>query len=126
MFLEMEVSYLSILLYMIIAGVISGAVVLLPVFVAKITGSQNQYKEKISPYECGFEPIGDVRPNKFNIKFYLVAILFVIFDLEIAFMFPWAVTLKQIGVFGFVSMMIFLAVLTLGFIYEWKKGALEW
>lgn len=122
----MELSYLSILLYMIIAGVISGAVVLLPTFVSKITGSQNQYKEKIAPYECGFEPIGDVRPNKFNIKFYLVAILFVIFDLEIAFMFPWAVTLKQIGVFGFVSMMIFLAVLTLGFIYEWKKGALEW
>ena len=122
----MEISYLSILLYMIIAGFISSAIVLLPVIVSKITGTSNQYKEKISPYECGFEPIGEVRPNKFNVKFYLVAILFVIFDLEIAFMFPWAVTLKEIGVFGYISMMIFLAVLTIGLAYEWKKGALDW
>ncbi len=111
---------------MVIAGAISVAVVLLPLFVSKITGSYNQYKEKVSPYECGFEPIGDIRPNKFNIKFYLVAILFVIFDLEIAFMFPWALTLREIGIFGFVSMMIFLAILTIGFAYEWKKGALDW
>ena len=122
----MEISYLSILLYMIIAGFISSAIVLLPVIISKITGTSNQYKEKVSPYECGFEPIGEVRPNKFNVKFYLVAILFVIFDLEIAFMFPWAVTLKQIGVSGYISMMIFLAVLTIGFVYEWKKGALDW
>ena len=122
----MEISYLSILLYMLIAGLISSLIVLLPIIVSKITGTSSQYKEKISPYECGFEPIGDVRPNKFNIKFYLVAIIFVVFDLEIAFMFPWAVTLKEIGVFGFTSMMIFLAVLTIGFVYEWKKGAFDW
>jgi NADH-quinone oxidoreductase subunit A len=122
----MEISYLSILLYIIIAGAISCAIVLLPVFIAKITGTENQYKEKISPYECGFEPIGEARPNKFNIKFYLVAILFVIFDLEIAFMFPWAVSLREIGIFGYTSMMIFIAILTIGFIYEWKKGALDW
>lgn len=122
----MEISYLSILLYMIIAGLISAVVVLLPLIVSKITGTSNQYKEKVSPYECGFEPIGEVRPNKFSIKFYLVAILFVIFDLEIAFMFPWAITLKEIGVFGYISMMIFFAVLTIGLVYEWKKGALDW
>lgn len=122
----MEVSYLSILLYMLIAGAVSCAIVILPYFVGKITGEENQYKEKLTPYECGFEPVGDVRPNKFSIKFYLVAILFVIFDLEIAFMFPWAVSLRQIGVFGYASMMIFLVILTIGFVYEWKKGALDW
>lgn len=121
----MEISYLSILLYMLIAGVISAAVVILPLIISKITGTSNQYEEKISPYECGFEPTGG-RPNQFNVKFYLVAILFVIFDLEIAFMFPWAVSLREIGVAGYTSMMIFLAILTIGFIYEWKKGALEW
>lgn len=121
----MELSYLSILLYAFIAGVVSFAIVILPFFISKITGTNNQYKEKISPYECGFDPIG-TRPSKFNVKFYLVAILFVIFDLEIAFMFPWAVSLREIGIFGYVSMMIFLAVLTVGFVYEWKKGALEW
>jgi NADH-quinone oxidoreductase subunit A len=121
----MEISYLSILLYMLIAGFISAAVVILPLIISRITGTSNQYKEKISPYECGFEPIGN-RPNQFNVKFYLVAILFVIFDLEIAFMFPWAVSLREIGVAGYTSMMIFLAILTIGFIYEWKKGALEW
>jgi NADH-quinone oxidoreductase subunit A len=122
----MEISYLSILLYMIVAGVLSFAIVLLPAIISKIIGTSNQYKEKVSPYECGFEPIGEVRPNKFNVKFYLVAILFVIFDLEIAFMFPWAVSLKEIGLFGYASMMIFLAVLTIGFAYEWKRGALDW
>jgi NADH-quinone oxidoreductase subunit A len=110
---------------MLIAGALTGAIVLLPVIVSKITGTQNQYGEKISPYECGFDSIGGL-PNKFNIKFYLVSILFVIFDLEIAFMFPWAISLREIGVFGYVSMMIFIAVLSIGFIYEWKKGALEW
>ena len=111
---------------MIVAGVLSFAIVLLPAIISKIIGTSNQYKEKVSPYECGFEPIGEVRPNKFNVKFYLVAILFVIFDLEIAFMFPWAVSLKEIGLFGYASMMIFLAVLTIGFAYEWKRGALDW
>jgi NADH-quinone oxidoreductase subunit A len=81
--------------------------------------------EKLSAYECGFEPFGDAR-GKFDVRFYLVAILFIIFDLEVAFLFPWAISLKTIGVFGFTSMMVFLSVLTVGFAYEWKKGALEW
>ena len=80
---------------------------------------------KLSAYECGFEPFDDAR-RKFDVRFYLVAILFIIFDLEVAFLFPWAVTLGDTGWFGFASMMLFLAVLTIGFIYEWKKGALEW
>lgn len=122
----MDISYLSILLYMLIAGIISCAIVVLPLIISRITGTCNQYKEKISPYECGFEPVGDVKPNRFNVKFYLVAILFVVFDLEIAFMFPWAISLKDIGVFGYASMMIFFLILTIGFIYEWKKGALDW
>lgn len=82
-------------------------------------------KEKLSTYECGFEPFGDAR-GQFDVRFYLVAILFIIFDLEVAFLFPWAVSLKEIGMFGFWSMMVFLGVLTIGFVYEWKKGALEW
>lgn len=81
--------------------------------------------EKLSSYECGFEPFDDAR-GKFDIQFYLVAILFIIFDLEIAFLFPWAITLGETGIFGFWSMFTFLGVLTIGFIYEWKKGALEW
>ncbi len=81
--------------------------------------------EKLSPYECGFEPFEDSR-MKFDVRYYLVAILFIIFDLEIAFLFPWAIVLDEIGVFGFWAMMLFLGVLVVGFIYEWKKGALEW
>lgn len=121
----MELSYLSIVLYMIIAGLVSFAIVCLPMIISKITGTHNQYKEKITPYECGFEPIG-ARPSKFNVRFYIIAILFVIFDLEITFMFPWAVSLSEIGVFGYISMMIFLSILIIGFIYEWRKGALDW
>ncbi|MDG4543718.1 MAG: NADH-quinone oxidoreductase subunit A [Rickettsiales bacterium] len=82
-------------------------------------------KEKLSQYECGFEAFSDSR-GKFDVRFYLVAILFIIFDLEIAFLFPWAISLREIGEFGFWSMMVFLGVLTVGFIYEWKKGGLEW
>ena len=81
--------------------------------------------EKVSAYECGFDAFDDAR-MKFDIRFYLVSILFIIFDLEVAFLFPWAVSLKEVGAFGFWSMMVFLAVLTIGFIYEWRKGALEW
>ena len=81
--------------------------------------------EKLSPYECGFEAFEDAR-MKFDVRYYLVAILFILFDLEIAFLFPWAVVLKEIGLFGFVAMMVFLGILVVGFIYEWKKGALEW
>ena len=86
---------------------------------------KNPDPEKLSTYECGFEPFEDSR-MEFDVRFYLVAILFIIFDLEIAFLFPWAISLGSIGLFGFLSMMIFLFILTVGFVYEWKKGALDW
>jgi NADH-quinone oxidoreductase subunit A len=92
---------------------------------ALIIGSQKPDIEKLTAYECGFDAFDDSR-KPFDVRFYLVAILFIIFDLEIAFLFPWAVALSDIGLFGFWSMMVFLAVLTVGFVYEWKKGALEW
>jgi NADH-quinone oxidoreductase subunit A len=92
---------------------------------ALIIGRQKPDKEKLSAYECGFESAGESR-SKFDVRFYLVAILFIIFDLEIAFLFPWAVSLGALGWAGFGSMMVFLAVLAVGFVYEWKKGALEW
>ena len=92
---------------------------------AFVIGNQNPDPEKNSPFECGFDVFEDTRVE-FDVRFYLVAILFIIFDLEIAFLFPWAVSLGNIGLFGFWSMMVFLLVLTIGFIYEWKKGALEW
>ena len=90
-----------------------------------LLAKQKPDAEKLSPYECGFDPFSDAR-HKFDVRFYLVSILFIIFDLEIAFLFPWAVSLGAIGLFGFWSMMVFLGVLTVGFIYEWRKGALEW
>ena len=90
-----------------------------------IVGNTNPDKEKLSAYECGFEAFDDAR-GRFDVRFYLVAILFIIFDLEVAFLFPWAISLNKIGILGFWSMMFFLLVLTIGFIYEWKKGALEW
>lgn len=114
-------SYLPILLFLIIALGLSVAVIILP----KIIASNRPDNAKLSAYECGFEAFGDSR-RKFDVRFYLVAILFIIFDLEIAFLFPWAISLKYIGDFGFWSMMLFLAILTIGFIYEWRKGALEW
>ena len=115
------IEFLPILIFMIIALGISGAMVLGSLLVAK----QKPDAEKNSAYECGFDAFGDAR-NKFDVRFYLVTLLFIIFDLEIAFLFPWAISLKGIGVFGFWSMVVFLGVLTVGFIYEWKKGALEW
>ena len=90
-----------------------------------IIARQKPDSEKLSAYECGFEPFEDAR-IKFDVRFYLVAILFIIFDLEVAFLFPWAVSLGDIGVFGFWSMVVFLGILTIGFVYEWRKGALEW
>jgi NADH-quinone oxidoreductase subunit A len=113
--------YLPILVFLVIAGVIA---------VAMLGGSlllahQKPYAEKLSAYECGFEAFDDAR-RRFDVRYYLVAILFIIFDLEVAFLFPWAVALKGIGVLGFWSMIAFLSVLTIGFIYEWCKGALEW
>ena len=113
--------YLPILLFLGIALVVAIAAVGMSFVIAK----QKPDSEKLSAYECGFEAFDDARA-KFDVRFYLVAILFIIFDLEIAFLFPWAVALGDIGSFGFCSMMVFLGVLTIGFIYEWKKGALEW
>ncbi len=114
-------NYYPILLFLLIAGVVAGVMV----GGSRIAAPQRPYPEKLSAYECGFEPFDDAR-RRFDVRFYLVAILFIIFDLEVAFLFPWAVTLGDLGVFGFLSMMGFLAVLTVGFIYEWNKGALEW
>ena len=113
--------YLSIIIFVFVAlGLSIGFIVLNFLFSPK-----NPDPEKLSAYECGFEAFGDSR-MEFDVRFYLVAILFIIFDLEIAFLFPWAVSLGSIGALGFWSMMIFLFVLTIGFVYEWKKGALDW
>ena len=113
--------YLSIIIFLFIALALSVGFV----FINFILSPKNPDPEKLSTYECGFEAFGDSR-IEFDIRFYLVAILFIIFDLEIAFLFPWAISLGNIGLLGFFSMMIFLSILTIGFIYEWKKGALEW
>ena len=118
---EFLLNYLPILVFIGIAAVVSMAAVTLSLIVAK----QKPDSEKLSAYECGFDAFDDAR-HKFDVRFYLVAILFIIFDLEIAFLFPWAMTLGSIGLFGFWSMVCFLGVLTVGFIYEWKKGALDW
>jgi len=104
---------------------IAVALSLVMVVASYVVARQKPDSEKLSPYECGFEPFDDAR-SKFDVRFYLVAILFIIFDLEVAFLFPWAVSLGSLGMFGFWSMVVFLAVLTVGFIYEWRKGALEW
>ncbi len=115
------IEYLPILIFLVMALIIScGAV-----FMSLVAGKQSSYPEKVSTYECGFEPFEESR-GKFEVKFYLVAILFIIFDLEIIFLFPWALAFNEIGALGFWSMMFFLLVLTVGFIYEWMKGALDW
>jgi NADH-quinone oxidoreductase subunit A len=113
--------YFPILLFILI-GIAVGVV---PVALGWLIGPNRPDSEKLSPYECGFEAFEDAR-MRFDVRYYLVAILFILFDLEIAFLFPWAIVLEEIGMFGFVSMMIFLAILVVGFVYEWKKGALEW
>ena len=114
-------NYLPVLVF-ILVGILFGVGHLVAGFVI---GPRRPYDEKLSPYECGFEPFGDARAP-FDVRYYLVAILFILFDLEIAFLFPWAVVLDQIGLAGFLAMMVFLAILVVGFVYEWKKGALEW
>jgi len=114
-------NYLPILIFIVVALGFGTAMI----GVGAVLGPRRPDSEKLSPYECGFEAFEDSR-MKFDVRYYLVAILFIIFDLEIAFLFPWAVVLDQIGMFGFLAMMLFLAVLVVGFIYEWKKGALEW
>jgi NADH-quinone oxidoreductase subunit A len=113
--------YLPILIFLIVAI----GLTLVMLGASFLLGKQNPDPEKLSPYECGFEAFDDAR-RQFDVRFYLVSILFIIFDLEVAFLFPWAISLGHIGMLGFWSMMIFLGVLTIGFIYEWKKGALEW
>ena len=117
----MLVEYLPILLFLVISIIFSVAILSLSLLVSP----KKPNDEKLTPYECGFEPFDDAR-TKFDIRFYLVALLFIIFDLEVAFLFPWAISLKEIGIFGYLSMMFFLFILTIGFIYEWRKGALEW
>jgi len=114
-------NYLPILIF-IVFGLIFGAITIAFGFVL---APRRPDSEKLSPYECGFEAFEDSR-MKFDVRYYLVAILFIIFDLEIAFLFPWAVVLREIGMFGFLAMMLFLGILVIGFVYEWKKGALQW
>ena len=114
-------NYFPVLLFIIVATLIGFALLA----AGRILGPHRPYDEKLSPYECGFEAFGDSR-MKVDIRYYLIAILFIMFDLEIAFLFPWAVAQGAVGIVGFWTMMIFLLILTVGFIYEWKKGALDW
>ena len=113
--------YLPLVIFIGVAGAIAGGLMVAPFLLA----FQAPDGEKLSAYECGFNAFDDAR-MKFDVRFYLVSLLFIIFDLEVAFLFPWAVAFKDVGAFGFWSMMMFLFVLTIGFVYEWKKGALEW
>ena len=118
---DLLAEYLPLVIFIGVALAIAGALMVAPFIVA----FKQPDPEKLSAYECGFNAFDDAR-MKFDVRFYLVAILFIIFDLEVTFLFPWAVAFRQIGHFGFWAMMLFLGVLTIGFIYEWKKGALEW
>jgi NADH-quinone oxidoreductase subunit A len=119
--IELLQDYLPLAVFIAVATVLGLALLIAPFIVAY----RQPDPEKLSAYECGFNAFDDAR-MKFDVRFYLVAILFIIFDLEVSFLFPWAVAFGQLGLFGFWSMMVFLAVLTIGFIYEWRKGALEW
>ncbi|HHS83425.1 MAG TPA: NADH-quinone oxidoreductase subunit A [Gammaproteobacteria bacterium] len=114
-------NYFPILVFLVIGFLLGGVMIGLGLVLAP----RRPDKEKLSAYECGFEPFEDAR-MKFDVRYYLVAILFIIFDLEIAFLFPWAVVLEEIGLFGYLAMVLFLGILVVGFVYEWKKGALEW
>ena len=117
----MLAEYFPILLFILVAILVGVG----PVVLGSLLGPHRPDPEKLSPYECGFEPFEDAR-MKFDVRYYLVAILFILFDLEIAFLFPWAVVINEIGLGGFFAMMLFLAILIVGFIYEWMRGALEW
>ena len=117
----LSIEYLPILIFLMIAAGLAG----LAVLASYLVSPKQPNSEKLAPYECGFNAFDDAR-HQFDVRFYLVAILFIIFDLEIAFLFPWAIALSSIGLFGFWSMVCFLVILTVGFVYEWKKGALEW
>jgi NADH-quinone oxidoreductase subunit A len=117
----MLAEYFPILLFLLVGLGVGVA----PMLLGKLLGPSNPTAEKLAPYECGFEAFEDAR-MKFDVRYYLVAILFILFDLEIAFLFPWAVVINDIGMPGFLAMMLFLGILTVGFVYEWMKGALEW
>jgi len=117
--------YLPILIFLGVALALSSAFVFLPMAVGRLTGAHKPDEQKLSEYECGFPAFEDPR-SQYDVRFYLVAILFIIFDLEVAFLFPWAISFGELGWFGMWSMMAFLGVLTVGFVYEWRKGALEW
>jgi len=118
-------NYFPILLFLAIGAAVGVGAVVSSGVLARVSGAHRPDSEKLSPYECGFEAFEDAR-MKFDVRYYLVAILFILFDLEIAFLFPWAVVLQDIGWFGFIAMMVFLGILVVGFVYEWRKGALEW
>ena len=122
---EMLTNYLPILIFLVIAALLAGVLLTLGSVLGRLSARHRGDADKLSPYECGFEPFEDNR-IKFDVRYYLVAILFIIFDLEIAFLFPWAVSLNRPGGFGLIVMGIFLLILVIGFAYEWKKGALEW
>ena len=118
-------NYFPILLFIIVGAAVGVMPIMLGSGISRLLGVHRPDSEKLSPYECGFEAFEDAR-MKFDVRYYLVAILFILFDLEIAFLFPWAIVLQEIGLFGLLAMVVFLAILVVGFIYEWKKGALEW
>ena len=117
---QIMTSYLPVILIIMIAFALGIMVVLVPI----LTGIKHTYKQKNSQYECGFKALGSTR-KKFDVKFYLISILFIVFDIEIAFLFPWSISLKEIGFPAFLSMMLFITILVIGFIYEWKKGVLD-
>jgi NADH-quinone oxidoreductase subunit A len=118
-------NYFPILLFIFVGLAVGVGPVVAGSVVSRLVGVHRPDSEKLSPYECGFEAFEDAR-MKFDVRYYLVAILFILFDLEIAFLFPWAVVLQEIGLFGFLAMVLFLGILVVGFVYEWMKGALEW
>src|SRR5512146_509582 len=118
-------NYFPVLMFVLVGLLVGVMPVMLGGALSRLLGVHRPDSEKLSPYECGFEAFEDAR-MKFDVRYYLIAILFILFDLEIAFLFPWAVVLQEIGFFGFMAMVVFLAVLVVGFIYEWMKGALEW
>src|SRR5690349_7054974 len=118
-------NYFPVLMFIVVGLGLGVVMLLIGGGVSRLLGNHRPDPEKLSPYECGFEAFEDAR-MKFDVRYYLVAILFILFDLEIAFLFPWAIVLQEIGLFGFLAMVLFLAILVVGFIYEWMKGALEW
>ncbi len=121
----MPENYFPILIFVLVGLGVGVMPILLGGGISRLLGVHRPDSEKLSPYECGFEAFEDAR-MKFDVRYYLVAILFILFDLEIAFLFPWAIVLREIGLFGLLAMVVFLAILVVGFVYEWKKGALEW